>query len=243
MKKILLPSILLLSALFLIACGPPPAPAGSEVRIDDGTPQNGDYLEAHIVGTLEDGTSFVNTYEMGAPMVFPFGQQVIIPGWDGMFADLEIGETASYTLPPEEAFGEAGLGQAGTPGHIPPGSTINFDVELVSILFVDYQETESGSGPLAQEGDIVSVHYTGTLEDGTVFDSSLDRGEPIQFMLGQGQVIPGWEIGIQKMNVGSKATLTIPSALAYGPQGRPPTIPPNATLIFDVELVEIEGGQ
>ena len=100
---------------------------------------------------------------------------------------------------------------------------------------------EAGDGPIPAEGDTVRVHYTGTLEDGTVFDSSLDRGEPIEFPLGQGFVIPGWEIGIAEMQVGEKAILTIPSALAYGPQGSPPTIPPDATLIFEVELVEIVG--
>lgn len=98
-----------------------------------------------------------------------------------------------------------------------------------------YQE---GTGAQAQKGDVVSVHYTGTLENGQKFDSSRDRGEPIQFMLGSGQVIQGWDEGIAQLRVGDKAKLTIPSDMAYGPQGIAGVIPGGATLIFDVELVE-----
>ncbi|WP_291423026.1 FKBP-type peptidyl-prolyl cis-trans isomerase [Deinococcus sp.] len=96
-----------------------------------------------------------------------------------------------------------------------------------------------GSGAPAQAGKMVSVHYTGTLENGQKFDSSHDRGAPIQFPLGVGYVIPGWDQGIAQMRVGDKAKLTIPGALGYGEQGIPGVIPPNATLIFDVELVEV----
>lgn len=103
---------------------------------------------------------------------------------------------------------------------------------------LEYVEIEAGTGPVPQPGDIVSVHYTGTLEDGTKFDSSLDRGQPFQFTLGQGAVIPGWDEGIALMREGGKAQLIIPPALGYGESGSG-SIPPNATLIFDVELVEV----
>ena len=92
----------------------------------------------------------------------------------------------------------------------------------------------------AAAGDTVSVHYTGTLEDGTKFDSSLDRGQPITFELGRGRVIKGWDQGIEGMKIGEKRKLTIPPDLAYGAGGSPPTIPPNATLIFETELVSIQ---
>ena len=103
-----------------------------------------------------------------------------------------------------------------------------------------YLETKPGSGEKPVAGKTVKVHYTGTLLDGTKFDSSVDRGEPLEFVLGQQQVIPGWEEGIAMMKKGGKAKLIIPSSIAYGPQGRMPSIPPSATLIFDVELVDFK---
>lgn len=96
-----------------------------------------------------------------------------------------------------------------------------------------------GEGEQAESGDSVSVHYTGTFTDGTKFDSSLDRGAPFVFTLGAGEVIMGWDLGVQGMQIGEKRKLTIPSDLAYGPEGRSGSIPPNATLIFEVELLKI----
>lgn len=102
-----------------------------------------------------------------------------------------------------------------------------------------YAVLKEGSGPSAGH-HTVSVHYTGWLKDGKKFDSSRDRGEPIQFSLGHGEVIRGWEEGIQGMRVGERRQLVIPPALGYGERGTPDgTIPPNATLIFDVELVAL----
>lgn len=95
-------------------------------------------------------------------------------------------------------------------------------------------------GDGAKEGDIVWVHYTGRLENGTQFDSSRDRGEPISIVLGQGQVIRGWEEGLQGMHVGEQRQLIIPPKLAYGDQPRGDKIPANSTLIFDVELVGLQ---
>lgn len=92
---------------------------------------------------------------------------------------------------------------------------------------------------IAKAGDRISVHYTGTLEDGTKFDSSLDRGVPFEFTLGAGQVIKGWDQGLLGMKVGDKKRLVLPPELAYGKAGYPPVIPPDATLIFDVELISI----
>lgn len=105
---------------------------------------------------------------------------------------------------------------------------------------VKIEEVEAGEGLEAMPFSVVDVHYTGRLEDGKVFDSSVERGEPFRFTLGAGQVIPGWELGITGMKAGGKRTLVIPPELAYGPRGAGDVIPPNATLTFDVELVAVE---
>ena len=98
---------------------------------------------------------------------------------------------------------------------------------------------KEGSGDRAEIGMSVSVHYTGKLEDGTVFDSSVPRGQPFTFTLGAGQVIKGWDLGVEGMTIGEKRNLVIPPHLGYGIRGAGATIPPNATLIFDVELLKV----
>ena len=103
------------------------------------------------------------------------------------------------------------------------------------------ETTQEGTGDkVTKSGDTISVHYTGKLEDGTKFDSSVDRGTPFDFTIGQGQVIAGWEQGLLDMKVGEKRTLTIPSEMGYGAQGAGGIIPPDATLIFEVELMGIK---
>jgi len=103
-----------------------------------------------------------------------------------------------------------------------------------------YQLIQKGSGKQPQKGQVVSVHYKGQLTDGTVFDSSYKRNQPIEFPIGTGKVIPGWDEGIALLKEGDKARFVIPSELAYGNQGAGGVIPPGATLIFDVELVGIQ---
>ncbi|MCB0061253.1 MAG: FKBP-type peptidyl-prolyl cis-trans isomerase, partial [Caldilineaceae bacterium] len=161
------------------------------------------------------------------------------------------------TIPPELGYGAQGAG-----GVIPPNATLLFDVELVDILpgapanptavdEADYTTTESGlkyydfvvgEGASPQAGQTVVVHYTGWLLDGgTKFDSSLDRGQPFAFNIGVGQVITGWDEGVMSMQVGGKRQLVIPSDLAYGPGGAGGgVIPPNATLVFEVELLDVQ---
>src|SRR6266508_3093776 len=105
---------------------------------------------------------------------------------------------------------------------------------------LEYIEVEAGTGTQAESGKTVSVHYTGKFQDGKVFDSSISRGEPITFQLGKGKVIKGWDEGIALMKVGGKAQLIISSDLTYGKRDAGGVIPPNATLIFDVELVDVK---
>ncbi len=103
---------------------------------------------------------------------------------------------------------------------------------------LQYEVITVGEGDVAKSGQTVTVHYTGWLTDGTKFDSSVDRGDPFKFKLGAGQVIRGWDEGVAGMKVGEKRKLTIPANLGYGKKGAGGVIPPNATLIFDVELLD-----
>lgn len=104
------------------------------------------------------------------------------------------------------------------------------------------EDLECGDGEVAEAGMVATVHYVGTLDDGTQFDASRDRGEPFSFPLGAGQVIKGWDLGVEGMKVGGLRKLTIPPELGYGEAGAGGAIPPNATLVFEVELLEVSEG-
>jgi peptidyl-prolyl cis-trans isomerase A (cyclophilin A) len=111
---------------------------------------------------------------------------------------------------------------------------------MITASGLDYIETKAGKGVQAATGKIVRVHYTGMLPDGKVFDTSINRGEPIEFVLGKGHVIKGWDEGIALMKKGGKAKLIIPPHLAYGERGAGGVIPANATLVFEVELMDVK---
>ena len=129
----------------------------------------------------------------------------------------------------------AGTARAG--GNTAPAKTTGKPTTTSSGL--QYWELKKGTGAVAKTGDSVKVHYTGWLTDGKKFDSSLDRGEPFGFKLGAGMVIKGWDQGVAGMKVGGKRQLRIPADLGYGANGAGGVIPPNATLIFDVELLGV----
>jgi peptidylprolyl isomerase len=120
------------------------------------------------------------------------------------------------------------------------GPVTNGGGEITTPSGLAYLDLVEGTGPVPQKGQTVSVHYTGTLENGKKFDSSLDRNRPLDFVLGAGSVIKGWDEGIATMKVGGKRKLIVPPHIGYGAEGRPPVIPPNSTLIFEVELLEIK---
>ena len=219
-------------------------------------PEPGDVVTIHFVATLEDGTEIGNSYEVGQPAGFVLGGGSALPGLDEGIALMKSGEKAKLVIPPELALGD----QASADGLIPANSTLLFEVELISVQAgapeaptevkeADYVTTESGlkytdfsvgDGASPETGQAVTVHYTGWLEDGTKFDSSLDRGQPFTFAIGMGQVIAGWDEGVASMKVGGKRQLVIPSELGYGAQGAGALIPPNATLIFEVELLSVK---
>jgi peptidylprolyl isomerase len=222
--------------------------------IHEGTGQrakDGDMVVVHYTGKLTNDTVFDSSHFRNQPFKFKLGAGQVIKGWDEGIALLNVGDKAILTIPSNLGYGERNMGK------IPSNSTLIFEVELLSILEKpkpfdvkgkDTVSTESGlkyiklnstQGVQAEAGKTVAVHYTGYLEDGSVFDSSVERGEPIRFPLGEGRVIKGWDEGISKLKVGEKARLVIPHQLGYGERGYPPVIPANATLVFDVELIEV----
>jgi peptidylprolyl isomerase len=222
---------------------------------DGSAPEEGDIVAVHYRGTLEDETEFDNSYDRGEPFQFPLGRGMVIPGWDEGIALMKEGGKAKLVIPPDLAYGERGAG-----GVVPPNATLIFEVELISVRpgspdaateineedyvvmesGLKYSDLEVGDGPSPEAGQSVAVHYTGWLEDGTKFDSSLDRGQPFSFVIGTGQVIRGWDEGVATMKVGGKRQLVIPPEMAYGERGAGGVIPPNATLIFEVELLEVQ---
>ncbi len=135
-------------------------------------------------------------------------------------------------------LGVAGLSGCGCEGSASTGSTTSMTGQQTVQLVVE--DLTVGEGPEAENGDRVTVNYTGWLTDGTKFDSSLDRNEPFSFNLGQHEVISGWDLGVAGMQVGGKRKLTIPPELGYGARGAGGLIPSNATLIFEVELLKID---
>jgi peptidylprolyl isomerase len=199
------------------------------------SPQTGDFVVVHYTGTLQDGTKFDSSVDRGQPFTFQIGIGQVIQGWDEGVASMKVGGKRKLIIPPDLGYGAQGAG-----GVIPPNATLVFEVELLEIPKVKIEDIVEGTGASPQPGDTIVVHYAGTLENGTKFDSSLDRNEPFTFQIGVGRVIPGWDQGVITMKVGGKRRLTIPPALGYGARGAGDVIPPNATLIFEVELLEIK---
>lgn len=194
---------------------------------------------------------YVGSSEGNQPISFEIGVgDTVFPGWEEGNLDMQIGGKRLLIIPPELGFGDSAV------GDIPPNSVLIMEIELLDIsqpvMMTEVEEdayttTESGlkfydivegDGDMPVSGQLVVVHYTGWLEDGTKFDSSIERGEPFTFLLGTGSVIPGWEEGLATMKKGGKRQLVIPAALGYGETGSG-IIPPGATLIFDIELLEI----
>lgn len=126
------------------------------------------------------------------------------------------------------------------PSTAAPSDECQEGVQITTESGLQYEDTLCGDGEEAERGSSVLVHYTGTLEDGTKFDSSKDRNQPFPFTIGEGQVIAGWEEGVAGMQEGGTRVLTIPSELGYGESGFPPVIPPDATLLFEIELLRVK---
>lgn len=215
----------------------------------------GSTVAVHYTGTLTNGTKFDSSRDRGQPFSFKLGQGSVIKGWDEGIAMLNVGDKAIFTIPPTLGYGSADM------GSIPANSTLIFDVELMEVKepvkpwvitnkdtittasglkYLVVEKSKDATSVKAENGKTVDVNYTGFLTNGKVFDSSVDRGTPISFPLGSGRVIKGWEEGILLMHVGDKIRLIIPPDLGYGPNGAGGVIPPNATLLFDVQLMGVK---
>jgi len=231
-----------------------PAPG---LLIDDTVPGTGAEAVAgqpvtvHYTGWLHDpaapngrGKKFDSSKDRGEPFEFDLGAGRVIQGWDQGVQGMKVGGTRVLTIPPELGYGARGAG-----GVIPPNATLVFEVELLAEperVPLQYDDVVEGNGAEAVAGQRVSVHYTGWLFDpskadgrGKKFDSSKDRGQPFRFQLGGGEVIRGWDDGVQGMKVGGTRVLVIPPELGYGPRGAGGVIPPNATLVFEVDLLGV----
>jgi peptidylprolyl isomerase len=221
------------------------------------TPSKGQKVTVHYRGTLLDGKEFDASYARNRPFSFAIGTGQVIKGWDEGIALLPAGSKATLLIPSTLGYGKRGAG-----GMIPPSAVLRFDIEVLDVpsekrIIDDYAKanqlqlnstpsglqyiiTRKGSGALPKKGQTIAVHYRGTLLDGKEFDSSYSRNTPIEFSLGMGQVIRGWDEGLALLPVGSKAIFIIPSELGYGSRGAGADIPPDAVLRFDVELVAIK---
>jgi peptidylprolyl isomerase len=214
----------------------------------------GDKVRLHYRGTLVDDRPFDNSYDRGQPFEFIVGMGQVIEGWDKAFLNLHGGDKVKLTIPPDLGYGNTPMPK------IPEGSFLVFDLEILEVFpdfapkpfslkgkekkttasGLEYYIIEEGIGNAPVRSKTVEVHYTGFLENGDIFDSSVLKGQPISFRLGVGMVIPGWDEGIGLLKPGGKALLSIPYQLAYGENGRPPKIPAKARLIFNVELISVK---
>jgi peptidylprolyl isomerase len=203
----------------------------------------------------EEEAKYIGSSEYTQPATFVIGRESVFAGWEQGVTGMRPGGKRLLIIPPDLAFGDQATGQ------IPADATLIMEVELNDITVppkptdvdedeytvteegLKYYDIVEGEGETPEAGQTVVVHYTGWLEDGSVFDSSLQRGQPFALVLGEGKVIDGWEQGLKTMKVGGKRQLVIPPELGYGEQGAGNIIPPNATLTFEIELIEIQEGE
>ncbi|MBR7800599.1 FKBP-type peptidyl-prolyl cis-trans isomerase [Undibacterium fentianense] len=211
----------------------------------------GKTVVVHYTGWLRDpqaenqrGKSFDSSVGR-APFSFNLGEGRVIRGWEQGVPGMKVGGKRTLMIPSTLAYGSRGAGK----GVIPPDADLIFDIELLDVIKmpeVEKIDSKLGKGDEAKSGNTVTVHYTGWLRDpkakgqkGKEFDSSVKR-EPFSFTINGGEVIRGWDLGVQGMKVGGKRTLIIPAALAYGARDvGNGLIPANSDLIFDVQLLKV----
>jgi peptidylprolyl isomerase len=197
--------------------------------------------------------SLGDSKSMNQPIKYVLNTGSFIKGTDEGIVGMKVGGVRTIIIPSKLAYGEAGI------GFVPPNTDLKIVIELLEVkdkvvaemwdvdstLFkttasgLKYAIINKGDGPAVEANKVVTVHYSGYLQDGTLFDSSIERDEPIQFVVGQGQVIPGWDEGMLLLKKGDKARFVIPPQLGYGEMDLE-KIPANSTLIFDTEIVDVK---
>jgi peptidylprolyl isomerase len=213
----------------------------------------GELFSDWSVDETKNMLSLGDSKQRNQPLKFVLNSDSFIKGSDEGIAGMKTGGIRTMIIPSSLAYGETGIGM------IPPNTDLKVVVELLEVsdkvvaemwevdttLFnttpsgLKYAIISEGEGPAVEAGKVITVHYSGYLEDGTLFDSSVERDEPIQFVVGQGQVIPGWDEGMLLLKKGDKARFIIPPQLGYGEMDLE-KIPPNSTLIFDTEIIDIQ---
>jgi len=224
----------------------------------------GQNVKMHYILENLQGKKIDATYDRGEPITVTLGIGQLILGWEEGLRYFNVGSSGELIIPSPLAYGEQGQAQS----NIEPNEILVFKIEIIGLYDevkqlasdaekirdylargsikakqtkegVYYKITKKGKGPKPESGQTMIIDYTGRLLDGTVFDSSIDRDQPFSFVLGAGQVIQGWEIGLQYFNKGSKGLIFIPSTLAYRDH-QVGNIPPNSVLIFDVQVLDIQ---
>jgi len=190
------------------------------------------------VGKLEDGSVFDQSDSSDTtdvPLSFTLGLGQVLQGWDEGIPGMKVGGTRRLTIPPDKAYGRNGV-----PDLIPGNETVTFDITLDAVIEdVFIRDLAVGDGATVKNGDNLTMDYVGTLTSGQVFDSSASHGQPFQFVVGSGQVISGWDLGVVGMKVGGKRMLIIAPPFAYGTTGFG-SIPPFSVLTFVIDLRSID---
>ena len=213
----------------------------------------GELFSDWSVDETKNMLSLGDSKQRNQPLKFVLNSGSFIKGTDEGIAGMKTGGIRTMIIPSSLAYGETGIGM------IPPNTDLKVVVELLEVSDkvvaemwevdttsfnttpsgLKYAIVTEGDGPKVEAGKVITVHYSGYLEDGTLFDSSVERDEPIQFVVGQGQVIPGWDEGMLLLKKGDKARFIIPPQLGYGDMDLE-KIPANSTLIFDTEIIDIQ---
>jgi peptidylprolyl isomerase len=264
MRYLMLPVAVTLLGLVLSGCGRRhnswTTGSGVEItEIAEGAgelPRRGDVLGVIYVASYVGGEEFDRYQDREEPYRFRLGMQQVLPGFDEGVTGMRVGGKRILRIPPRLAFESEGR-----PASVPANTWVRMEIELVEVIpsppppepwidqgfemiatesglqFVDFHV---GHGDFPKMGATVVVRYSGFLDDGTLFDTTFFRGVPIAFELEKGRLIDGWLEGLLAMRVGGRRKLIVPPYLAYGEKGFRKAVPPNATLIFDIELLSVE---